>query len=80
MHRLTPRELELARLVALGESNKHISELLGISQQTVRNHVRSIFKKLSVRNRVQLTLRLSKQLDEVGPDKAPAQESRPSHC
>jgi DNA-binding NarL/FixJ family response regulator len=75
MDRLTPRELELARLVALGESNKHISELLGITQQTVRNHLRSIFKKCCVRNRVQLTIRLSKQLEE---DKMFPQQSRPT--
>jgi DNA-binding NarL/FixJ family response regulator len=67
MSDLTPRERELASLVAIGQSNKQIADTLGICQQTVKNHVRSIYMKLDVTNRVQLTLYLSKHPDETSP-------------
>ncbi|MFZ0032695.1 MAG: LuxR C-terminal-related transcriptional regulator [Candidatus Cybelea sp.] len=53
--RLTPREYEIALLVAQGESNKSIAARLRISSRTVDNHVASIFGRLSVRGRWQLT-------------------------
>lgn len=59
MTNLSPRELELAHLVAAGYSNTEIAAKLKISHQTVKNHVRSVFAKLSVHNRVQVTLKLS---------------------
>jgi len=53
---LTPRELELVRHVAAGASNKRIAHSLLISEGTVKTHLHSIFKKVGVSNRVQLTL------------------------
>lgn len=53
---LTPRELEIVRHVAVGASNKRIARLLSISEGTVKTHLHSIFKKVGVTNRVQLTL------------------------
>jgi len=58
---LSPRESELARLVATGCTNQEIAARLSIRRQTVKNHVSSIFKKLSVHNRVQLTLAIARQ-------------------
>lgn len=49
--RLTPRELEVLRLVAEGTKNATIAAGLGISPQTVRKHLENIFAKLSVDNR-----------------------------
>ena len=51
---LTPREEEIAGLVAQGLSNKEICSLLGISHGTVKNHVFSIFRKLGVQSRFEL--------------------------
>ena len=48
---LTLRERQLVPLIAVGLSNKQIADRLIISEQTVKNHVRSILRKLHVRNR-----------------------------
>jgi len=52
---LTPREREIARLVARGYSNNAIAARLDISTRTVESHVASIFSRLSIRARWQLT-------------------------
>lgn len=51
---LTERELELSRRLAAGEANKEIAAALGLSPNTVRNHVHNIFEKTGARNRVEL--------------------------
>ena len=48
---LTEREREILALLAQGMSNKRIAERLGISEYTVRNHVRQITAKLGAANR-----------------------------
>ena len=50
-HGLTPRELEVLRLVAAGRSNREIASLLVISQHTVARHVQNILGKLRVSSR-----------------------------
>lgn len=50
--RLTRREREVIRLVALGWTNVHIADELRISESTVRKHLVNIFEKLEVHNRV----------------------------
>lgn len=54
---LTPRELEIARLMAAGRSTATIATELGITRVTVRNHVRSILAKLAVHSRTEAVLR-----------------------
>lgn len=51
---LTPRETEIAVLVAEGLSNKEIGVRLGISDHTVGNMLVAIFIKLEIHSRVQL--------------------------
>ena len=53
---LTPRERQISSLVAQGQRYKEIASHLRISDQTVRNHVRNVFDKLQVKDRVQLAL------------------------
>ena len=53
---LTPREEEILKLLATGESNKEIGQRLFISDQTVKNHVASIFRKLQVNDRTKAAL------------------------
>jgi DNA-binding CsgD family transcriptional regulator len=59
MENLTPRELQVAQLVSSGLSNQEISDRLRISLQTVKNHMQAIYKKLGVKNRVELSLHFS---------------------
>jgi two-component system response regulator DevR len=53
---LTPRELEITRLVGEGLKNDAISERLFISEKTVRNHLTVIFDKVGVRDRLHLAI------------------------
>lgn len=52
---LTPRELEVVKLIAEGSSSKQIAELLVISEKTVERHRANILEKLGMRDRVELT-------------------------
>ena len=54
---LTPREYEVASLVAAGVGNEEIATALRISPKTVSNHVQRILEKLDLRSRVQLAAR-----------------------
>lgn len=53
---LTPREVQVLRLVAQGLSNREISENLTTSEATIKTHVSSILSKLHLANRVQAAL------------------------
>ncbi|MCU0550551.1 MAG: response regulator transcription factor [Leptolyngbya sp. Prado105] len=53
---LTTRELEVARLVAIGATNQEIADQLFISQSTVKTHVNNIFNRLNLKNRSQLAI------------------------
>lgn len=50
---LSPREMEILQFVTRGMSNKEIAFSLGISHQTVKNHMTSILRKLDVEDRTQ---------------------------
>ncbi len=54
---LTSREAQVAALVAEGYSNRDIGTRLGITEQTVKNHLTATYDKTGVRSRVQLALR-----------------------
>ena len=53
LHPLSKREMEVLTYLTRGMSNKEIANLLGISHQTVKNHVTSILRKLGVGDRTQ---------------------------
>jgi DNA-binding NarL/FixJ family response regulator len=53
---LTPREEEILKLLATGDSNREIAARLFISEQTVKNHVAAIFRKLRVNDRTKAAL------------------------
>ncbi|HWP25071.1 MAG TPA: response regulator transcription factor [Xanthobacteraceae bacterium] len=54
LQRLTPRELEVARLAAKGLSNKEIGRQIHLSEGTVKIHLHNTYKKLGVSNRTAL--------------------------
>ncbi|MDR3395901.1 MAG: response regulator transcription factor, partial [Parasulfuritortus sp.] len=54
LSRLSARELEISEYVAEGYSNKVIGAKLGLSDNTVRNHLANIMQKLNFHNRVQV--------------------------
>jgi DNA-binding CsgD family transcriptional regulator len=60
--RLTPRELEIALLIATGCCTKAISRKLGISAHTVGAHICRIFAKLDVHKRAELIARIAHRL------------------
>jgi LuxR family transcriptional regulator of csgAB operon len=59
---LTPREIEILSLVAVGAKNEEIAEKLYISSNTVKTHIYNIFKKIDVPNRLQAALWAAKNL------------------
>jgi DNA-binding NarL/FixJ family response regulator len=50
-HSLTPREIEVLKLIAKGCSNKLVADRLQISEDTVKGHVRNILDKLKANDR-----------------------------
>jgi DNA-binding NarL/FixJ family response regulator len=54
--RLTRKELEVVRMVAQGLRNREIASRMLISEQTVKNHLRAIFEKVRVGDRLELAL------------------------
>ena len=51
--RLTPREMQVLRLVARGMNNRDIARELFISENTVKNHVRNMLEKLQLHSRME---------------------------
>lgn len=58
LERLSLREREVVALLAVGNPPKEIATRLGLSANTVRNHIKSIFAKLRVHSQVELLLKL----------------------
>ncbi|TMD88328.1 MAG: response regulator transcription factor [Chloroflexi bacterium] len=53
---LTAREVEILKLMAIGQANKQIARRLEISEKTVRNHVSNMYEKLHIYDRSQAVL------------------------
>ena len=64
-HALTPRELEVLQLLAQGRDPSRIQETLVVSYHTVRNHIKSIYKKLGVHSRQELIDALEKETEDL---------------
>jgi DNA-binding CsgD family transcriptional regulator len=58
---LTPREADIVVRVNQGERNRRIAEELGVNEQTVKNHIAAVYKKLGVSSRVELLNLLDKR-------------------
>jgi two-component system, NarL family, nitrate/nitrite response regulator NarL len=64
---LTPREREVARLIAQGLSNKEIARALNIEIPTVKGHVHNILEKLELRRRSEIVARITAQQRVFAP-------------
>jgi DNA-binding NarL/FixJ family response regulator len=53
---LSKREMDILQLITRGRSNKQAAQELGISYQTVKNHMTSILRKLAVNDRTQAAI------------------------
>jgi DNA-binding NarL/FixJ family response regulator len=75
---LTPRELDILAEVAAGSRNREVAETLGMSEQTVKNHLSTVFHKLGVANRTRAVTYATRQgwldLDEVDERRSAAVE------
>ena len=61
---LSPRELDVALLVARGLPNKTVAHALGLSEATVKIHLNSVFRKLGAPNRYALLLQTRKSTQQ----------------
>jgi len=82
---LSAREVELTELVACGYSNQEIAQRLFLSRDTVKTHLKRVFGKCGVRNRVELAnwwasrraIETSREAATSRPPSAPARSWRP---
>ena len=64
LKKLTPRQVEIVRLLSLGLTNREIADRCGIVEQSVKNQLVTIYLKLGVRNRTEALLKAKKILHE----------------
>lgn len=69
LDRLTPRQLEVLRLLAEGKSNKQICRVLNVAEGTIKNHLYALFRQIGVSNRTEAALWLARRV--------PAEAARP---
>jgi DNA-binding NarL/FixJ family response regulator len=72
LEELTPRELEVLRLLARGHSNGDIARQLVLGEATIKTHVARVFQKLDLHDRAQAVV-LAYESGLVQPGEAPAQ-------
>lgn len=66
---LSPREEQILQLVSKGHSNKIIADQLGMSFDTVRTHLKRVFKKLHVKSRTEAAMSyINSKMSEQRPD------------
>ena len=65
-HLLSDREIEILELIAAGAANKEIAERLGITEVTVKAHLRNIYAKIGAQNRAHaVTIALQQEAHRV---------------
>ena len=62
--RLTPREQEIVQSLLRGRANREIASEFGVTEQTIKNQLTTLFKKLGVSGRVELVRRVLKSQDQ----------------
>ena len=77
---LTPREKTIISYLMQGWRNREIAQHLGVTEQTVKNHLRTIYDKVGVSDRLEMVLYAIHQrleLPPIGPARTPAKASTP---
>ncbi|MEY2689477.1 MAG: hypothetical protein RL375_3676 [Pseudomonadota bacterium] len=69
---LTPRQLEVLRLLLQGQPNKLIARELGLSVETIKDHVAAVLRALGVNSRTQAVLAVNQMLQRDGRGEPPA--------
>lgn len=64
---LTPRERQMLELVSRGHSNKEIARQIFVSENTVKYHLKNVYRKLCVRGRTQAAAVATETLPATGP-------------
>jgi DNA-binding CsgD family transcriptional regulator len=59
---LSPREIEILEMIALGKTNRDIATRLGVTIHAVKFHLASIYRKLAVANRTEAAVRFSQHV------------------
>jgi two-component system nitrate/nitrite response regulator NarL len=70
---LSEREQDILRCVSEGQSNKRIARELGITESTVKVHVKALLRKMDVANRTQAAIRAQRYLRRADTPVAPAE-------
>ncbi len=65
LYHLTPRELQVAKLVCLGLNNEEIAVYLKIQHGTVKTHIRNIYRRTNVKNKIQMLLRFVNEVKSL---------------
>ena len=60
---MTPRERQIVEAMMTAASNKAIAERLGITEQSVKNRLTALYRKMGVSNRVELVIKLMTPVD-----------------
>lgn len=75
-YHLSPRELEVSKLVCKGLNNREIARELKIRQGTVDTHLKNIFRKVRIRSKLTLFLRFIQDANECPSEPAPTSPIR----
>jgi DNA-binding CsgD family transcriptional regulator len=73
-YHMTPRELQVAILVCRGFNNNEIAKYLKIKRDTVKTHLRNLYRRVRVKSKILLLLRF---IDDVNRFYAPSKEGIP---
>jgi DNA-binding NarL/FixJ family response regulator len=65
---LTAKEIQIARFVWEGLTNREISKLVGTTEQVIKNHLRSTFDKVGVWSRLELAMYVASHGGKNWPD------------
>jgi DNA-binding CsgD family transcriptional regulator len=66
---MSPRELEVAKLVCQGFSNEEIAGNLKIKQGTIKTHIRNIYRRIRVKNKIEMLLKFVDNIAESSAKK-----------